>query len=231
MENTLYDENFYSASNLEVVERNIDTNQMAKPASSSLKYDNKTAASASSSLKEAMFDLYQNKKFCDVTIQTKSSSFPVHKNVLCARSLVFSAMFDADLKEKRSGIIEILDLTDDTIQRMLSFMYSDSVKDLEWDSAMKLYFAANRYDIIPLRQQCAMFLKSNINISNVTDILVLADQHQDEDMKSASHDFILENDLEVFSSDLWKEFMQSNLQLAAETTQLIFKKKLEKSKV
>lgn len=228
VESTIYDENFYSASNLLT---SSERNQTKTPASSSLKSDKQTVASASSSVKEALFDLYQNKKFCDVTIQTKNSSFPVHKNVLCARSLVFSAMFDADLKERRSGIIEILDLTDDTIQRMLMFMYSDTVKDLEWDSAMKLYFAANKYDIVHLRNQCAMFLKSNMNVSNVTDILVLADQHQDEDLKSASYDFILENDLTVFSSDFWKEFMENNLQLAAETTQLIFKKKLEKSKV
>ncbi|GBL86313.1 hypothetical protein AVEN_211503-1, partial [Araneus ventricosus] len=57
-------------------------------------------------------------------------------------------------------------------------------------------------------------------MSNVCEVLLLADSHQDEDLKSACRDFVLQQDAaEMFSSEEWKTFTVSNPVLSAEMLQ------------
>lgn len=70
------------------------------------------------SLKDNMQRFYAEGKFSDFTIKTPSKEFPVHKSILCARSEVFSTMLEHDMKESRTGIVEINDMDDDTISKV-----------------------------------------------------------------------------------------------------------------
>ncbi|GFU84709.1 hypothetical protein TNCV_2126501 [Trichonephila clavipes] len=83
---------------------------------------------------------------------TASETFHEHKNILSARSTVFHAMFTTDMKEKIQGCVDILDLEDDMVRRMLLFLYTGTLKDLHWESALKLYSAADKYQIVALKE-------------------------------------------------------------------------------
>ncbi|GIY97245.1 speckle-type POZ protein B [Caerostris extrusa] len=99
-------------------------------------------------------------------------------------------------------------------------MYTDDVEDLDWERAKCLYFTADKYEILSLKQTCADFLKDNVDISNCCDILLLADTHQDKDLKKKAQGFIVDQSQEVFVSDVWKSFMVDHVQLAAEVMYL-----------
>ena len=56
-----------------------------------------------------MLNLYRDKVFVDASIKCGDKVFKVHKAILASQSPVFRKMFEVDMKEKRSGVIEISD--------------------------------------------------------------------------------------------------------------------------
>ncbi|GIY22802.1 TD and POZ domain-containing protein 3 [Caerostris extrusa] len=154
---------------------------------------------------------------CDVKLRTGAETFPAHWFILSAQSPVFRAMFESDMKEKAQDCIHIEDVDADTVRRLLLYMYTDACEDLQWESASQLYAAADKYQILSLKNECSSFLKTNLDAANVCEALMIADLHHDEHLKSASSEFILKHDKKIFNSDEWKRVIRSNGQLAAET--------------
>ncbi|GBN87733.1 Speckle-type POZ protein [Araneus ventricosus] len=181
------------------------------------------------SVADDLKDIYNSKFLTDVVLKTKTNSFPAHKNVLCARSPVFKVMMSNDMKEKNSDSIQVDDLGDGTAQQLLLFLYSDKLEDLQWETATKLYYAADKYQIEKLRLICSSFLIDNLTTSTATELLLLADTHSDSDLKQVAEDFILEHDEQVFGSGEWEKLLVANPQLAAKTMHLKYKtKKVDK---
>ena len=60
-------------------------------------------------LHEDMNNLYKNEVLTDTIIKCGDKEFKVHRVILAMQSPVFRAMFEADMKEKQSGVIEISD--------------------------------------------------------------------------------------------------------------------------
>ncbi|KAF8787858.1 Speckle-type POZ protein like [Argiope bruennichi] len=159
--------------------------------------------------------MFCNAILSDTELRTSTKGFPAHKNILCARSPVFKRMFCDDMKEKNSGHVDIIDLEDDTVHRMLLYIYTDSLEDLQFESGLKLYAAADKYEILSLRNMCSTFLKDSLCPNRACDVLILADMHHDDNLKSSVQSYILEHD-EVFSLAEWKHLMNNNLKLAAD---------------
>ncbi|GBN75890.1 hypothetical protein AVEN_101835-1 [Araneus ventricosus] len=110
-----------------------------------------------SSLENDFLNLLQEGTLCDFTINVEDKNLQVHKAVLYARSPVFKAMLTCNMKEKENNMVDISDLELDTVLRMLSFMYTDMAGNLDWATAYKLYFAANKYGLITLKRTCSKF--------------------------------------------------------------------------
>ncbi|GFT01645.1 TD and POZ domain-containing protein 5 [Nephila pilipes] len=176
-------------------------------------------------LQENLESLYKDNLFSDTKLKTTTGTFPAHKSILSARSPVFKAMFVNDMKEKSSECVYIEDLDDDTVRRMLLYMYTAVVEDLQWESASALYAAADKYEILSLKGKCASFLKYNLSLDNVCELLVLADMHLDQDLKLSIQDYIL-NHPDVFNSNKWKLLMKTNVQLAANVMYMKCKEKM-----
>lgn len=172
-----------------------------------------------------MLQSYKEGKFSDVTICTHSAQFPVNKAIVCAQSEVFSAMFESDMKEKRTGVVEIKDLEDDTVSKMLMFLHTNILEELDFSIACNLYSAADKYHITALRKMCSNFLTSSLDTSNVCDVLALANRHQGEELKTIARDFIFDHDREILNSEDWKKLMKVEASLTSETMHLMICKK------
>ncbi|GFU79736.1 TD and POZ domain-containing protein 3 [Trichonephila clavipes] len=182
---------------------------------------------STSDLKDDFEHLYSEGILSDVTLRTASETFNAHKTILSARSPVFLAMFTTDMKESMQDYVDVSDLDNDIVRRMLLYMYTNNLEDLHWESAFKLYPAANKYQIVALKKKCAYFLKQNLSPSNVCDVLGLTDMHGDEDFKKAAQDYVLAHEKDVFSSDEWAEFAKSSSALAMDTMLRKWKGKTE----
>ncbi|GFY68309.1 hypothetical protein TNIN_219481 [Trichonephila inaurata madagascariensis] len=113
----------------------------------------KTSLDSTKILKENLEFSYKENLLCDTKLKTETRSFPANKFILSTRSSVFKAMFTNDLREKNSECVMIEDLDDDTVQRMLQYIYTATVPDLQWDSACNLYAAADKYEILSLKNK------------------------------------------------------------------------------
>ncbi|GBN25831.1 Speckle-type POZ protein [Araneus ventricosus] len=160
--------------------------------------------------------MYNDALFTDTVLRTPTHEFPVHKAILSARSPVFNRMFSTDMMENNNGCVEITDFEDDTVHRMLLYMYTDSLKDLELEGADELYKIAEKYDIPSLKSSCSYFLKENLYQTNACGVLFLADQHNDVDLKIAAQKYIISQSDQFFESQEWEDFMSAHLKLAAD---------------
>ncbi|GIY68998.1 BTB and MATH domain-containing protein 43 [Caerostris darwini] len=169
--------------------------------------------------------LYNDQILTDVTLKTKTGSFPVHRAVLAARSPEFKSMFTSKKETEVDSVVVVEDLDDDTVQRLLLFLYTGVLEDLQWDTAYKLLKAAEKYQIEHLKIKCTSFLLGNISPSNASHLLLLADRNKNEYMRVAVEHFILDNEEEVFSSSGWDDLMNTDSKLASRTMHLRYKKK------
>ncbi|KAF8771048.1 Speckle-type POZ protein like [Argiope bruennichi] len=170
-------------------------------------------------LKEDLRNFYLQKNHCDVIFQIGTEMLQAHKSILCSRSPVFCAMFDSDMKETVNKKVDIIDMDIDTFDLFLLFLYSETLEDLTWDSATKLLYAANKYQVESLKIECTSFLMSNISVDNVCEALKLSDLYQDEKLKSACQNLIFKHEAEIFSSKEWEILTVENPLLSAKTLQ------------
>ncbi|GIY39910.1 speckle-type POZ protein [Caerostris extrusa] len=161
--------------------------------------------------------LYRDETLSDMKLRTDTETFRVHANILSARSEVFKAMFTTEMKETSNRHVYIPDVDNDTLRRMILYLYTDHLEGLEWESASLLYAAADKYAIHSMRKKCSVFLRNAFSFSNACNILKLADSHGDEDLKQDAQDYILANDEDVINTSEWQHFMNTNLKLAADT--------------
>ncbi|XP_042481738.1 BTB/POZ domain-containing protein At1g21780 [Macadamia integrifolia] len=107
----------------------------------------------------------------DVTINTTDGSLRAHKAFLSASSPVFRSMFEHDLKEKESSMVEIEDMSLESCTALLSYLYGTIKQEDFWRHRLSLLGAANKYDIVDLKEACEDSLLEDINSSNVLERL------------------------------------------------------------
>ena len=81
-------------------------------------------------LEKLMHKLCLNDELSDLKIVCDGQEFPCHKLILSARSDVFKAMFTSDLKfiKNEESILEIPDISAETMKTFLQFIYKDDVE-------------------------------------------------------------------------------------------------------
>ncbi|GIX70148.1 BTB and MATH domain-containing protein 42 [Caerostris extrusa] len=174
-------------------------------------------------LKEDFKFLYSDGFLSDVILKTETAAFPAHKIILASRSSVFKAMFSSDMREAHGDTVDIEDISDDTLKRMLEYLYTAHVEGLQWESAIDLYIAANKYEILSLKDNCSSFLRFNLTPTKACEILLLSDLCRDDDLKTQVQNYILKYDKDIFYSDDWNHIIESDPKLAAYTMSLKYK--------
>ena len=119
-------------------------------------------------------------------------------------------MFQVNMKEKNSGIVEISDTQPAVMSDVLVFLYTGEVPHIK-TLARELFNAASKYELSCLLVMCENELKMNIKVFNVIDKLMLADLHQAENLKKACLNFIKQNATQVYKTEGWKT-LKSNLE-------------------
>ncbi|GMH17164.1 hypothetical protein Nepgr_019005 [Nepenthes gracilis] len=107
----------------------------------------------------------------DVTINTTDGSLRAHKAILSASSPVFASMFLHNLREKESSTIEIEDMTWESCMALLNYLYGSVKQEDFWKHRLALLGAANKYDIVDLKDTCEESLLEDINSGNVLERL------------------------------------------------------------
>ncbi|GIY18664.1 hypothetical protein CDAR_11861 [Caerostris darwini] len=189
---------------------NLDDFNSAEPQLSSASTIDTNQKSTVSPLGEDLKILFDNQILCDVKLRTTTDTFHAHKIILSARSPVFRAMFTSDMKENVQQCVEIPDVDADTMREMLRYIYTDTVTDLQWKNAYKLYEVADKYGILNLKENCSSVLRSYLLATNACEVLILSYLHEDVELKKAVQNYILNHEKEIIISENWKDLMKNH---------------------
>ncbi|XP_055952800.1 uncharacterized protein LOC129988575 [Argiope bruennichi] len=180
------------------------------------------------SWKNDLMSLYKNQILCDVELLTKTKAIPAHSLILSIRSPVFSDIIATIVRMNGNNCasstplkINLQDLDEDTVEQMLMFLYTDSIDGMGWRRVKKLYLAADKYEIVAMKEKCSFLLLQNIQPINCCEILLLADKHQDKHMKKEVQLYIAQHNEEIVDGDQWRNLEKTNPFLALETLHTI----------
>lgn len=120
--------------------------------------------------------LLENGKFSDVKLMIGEKEFCVHKNILGARSRVFSAMFEHDMKEQKDNTMIITDIEPEVMEELLRFIYVGKVNNIQ-KLACDLLGAANKYELQGLKTECEEVIITGLSVDNVGGIVYLVDKY------------------------------------------------------
>lgn len=143
-------------------------------------------------------------KYTDIVLDVGVQSFHCHKFMLAKKSDVFDAMFSHDFEENHSNKVVITDLDSDAVMEMLRFIYTGKVISME-KMNKSLLVAADKYNIVDLKESCEKSLCNSMTVENVCSLLLLARDRQSPELKRRAVEFISQNSHAVTETDGWKD--------------------------
>jgi len=167
--------------------------------------------------------LYSTKEFADITIKCEGKSYGCHKYILASRSPVFKAMFESDMKEKRTGSVEIKNMRPEVLERLLGYIYTGYASYVE-TLAKELLASADQYQILKLKELCELELCTNIDIKNCIELLVLGDMYQASTLRIKALGFVSQNMDKIDLSEC-KKTLISHPQLLFEVMEMLLPKR------
>lgn len=145
--------------------------------------------------------LMENGSETDLEIRCGENTSHVHKAVLIARSEVFAAMLQSDMLEKGSSFVNIVDMEYSILDIFLRYLYTGILPDIDVDICRELYEAADKYGVDALKTRCAMILKENLTVENACNMLVLSDNHCDDDLKQFVTSYMIQKDILMYMEE------------------------------
>lgn len=157
-------------------------------------------------MSEDFGSLLETGQFSDITVTCEGVEISAHKVILAARSPVFNAMFNHNMRESETKALNIEDLDMDTVKDMLRYIYAGKIENLNTRSP-RLLEAADKYQLSELKEICEEMLCSSLTVETCLECLVLADMHNAADLKAASVRFIVEHSIDfVDQIDKFKSY-------------------------
>jgi len=148
---------------------------------------------------ENLFTSHSNSDICFIVADQEIKA---HKAILSARSPVFAAMFDSDMKEKDMDRIDIPDIAPDIFNEFLRFIYTDQVKLTE-GNVEPLLAASDKYLLVTLKCKCEEFIIKRLTIENCIELLTLADRHNAPHLKRMATEFFRSRRNEIWKTESW----------------------------
>ncbi|OAY70549.1 BTB/POZ domain-containing protein [Ananas comosus] len=127
----------------------------------------------------------------DITINAADGSIAAHRAVLASRSPVFRSMFSHNLKEKELSTVNISDMSFDSCQAFLNYIYGNFKPDEFLTHRLALLRAADKYDISDLKEACHESLLEDIDTKNVLERLQTAYLYHLPKLKSSCMRFLV----------------------------------------
>ncbi|XDV13454.1 hypothetical protein PO909_001855 [Leuciscus waleckii] len=166
-------------------------------------------------LADELGGLWEHSRFTDCSLCVAGQEFQAHKAILAARSPVFSAMFEHEMEESKKrksqenreemphqretkqmscplylkNRVEINDVEAEVFKEMMFFIYTGKAPNLD-KMADDLLAAADKYALERLKVMCEDALCTSLSVENAAEILILADLHSADQLKTQAVDFI-----------------------------------------
>nr|XP_015917059.2 speckle-type POZ protein-like [Parasteatoda tepidariorum] len=146
--------------------------------------------------------------YSDIVLNVDGDKIKAHKLILQARSPVFQKMFTHEAAENP---IAISDIGSETMKRLLNFIYTGTTDEYGFEELLELYYAADKYEVISLRDSCKTKLLDLLQVDNACVLFVLANRHSDEAFKNKVAQFISANFKSVVKTESIDELSKDDM--------------------
>nr|XP_042909284.1 speckle-type POZ protein B-like [Parasteatoda tepidariorum] len=160
----------------------------------------------------------------DVELSTGGENIKAHKIILQARSPVFHKMFDHDSIEVANNTVDVSDIGSATMKRLVNFLYACKMEECDFDEAMELYYAADKYEVLSLQEACKTELLSHLDVNNACSLFTFAIQHNDEDLQKGIAQFVRVNFLSIINSESFLDMSREDMALLIRSSVPVVKK-------
>ncbi|CAG9533245.1 unnamed protein product [Cercopithifilaria johnstoni] len=166
------------------------------------------------SIRDSLKDMLDSELFADCTIKVGNKTLKAHRCILGQHSEVFRSMFAQEsMLEAQKGIIDIQDSRFEPVRAMVDYIYTGST-DLVEGYAEDVLAIADKYAILPLKEQCERYLSTTINCKNVASTAVFADTYSASILKQACTKYMSLHHRDVLRSAEWKQMKRERSELA-----------------
>ena len=156
--------------------------------------------------------LYAEKELADLKIICDGKNFKCHKIVLSCQSEVFKTMIkNKSLTEKKAGMMKIEedDISSDTMDQLLYYLYHEKFKDVKMINP-DLLVAADKYNVCGLLDECSKYFEDNLSLENALDVLVAAELTNQKGLFDAASRFVCKNIGSLNKSSAYEEMVNEN---------------------
>ncbi|XP_071037832.1 speckle-type POZ protein-like B [Parasteatoda tepidariorum] len=169
-------------------------------------FQNLPVPQALNTLSHDFKNLFCNQKFSDLVIECGPEEFPAHKNILIARSSLFSEIL---LKNPQKARLNISNMDPTVFRDVLLYIYSGKTPHFTFQSACDLLGAATKYGMKDLETICVDFINRSFTLENVFGLFCKHEMAQ-----CYASDFIVKNIEFIENSEQWKIFKQEKPDIA-----------------
>ncbi|CAG8447170.1 11400_t:CDS:10 [Ambispora gerdemannii] len=139
--------------------------------------------------------LVDSPQFSDVTFRVideraREKSFYAHKGILASASPVFEAMLTNGMKETFEDEIQLCQTNHAAFRALLTFIYTFKFHIGSLIEAEKLLGLADRFGIVPVREECLRYLRLELNDDNVWGIWGLAVKYTCPKTNNTCRDYV-----------------------------------------
>ena len=165
---------------------------------------------------DEMDSLLEEKLFWDTEVRVGESVFKIHKVILASASEVFKKMFEIEMQEKKTGVVNITDVDPEVMSDLLSYIYTGSAPNVK-SHTKELLVAADKYGMKNLVFICMKQLESDLLPETIADIVFVADGIAlGKPLKDACINYFRKEYSSVLLSESWKLLKKNSPELAVE---------------
>ncbi|CAG8459712.1 8626_t:CDS:2, partial [Racocetra fulgida] len=142
--------------------------------------------------------LVNSPKFSDITFRVtddygRDKLFYAHKGILASSSPVFEAMLTNGMRETFEDEIHLSQTNHSAFLALLTFIYTFKVNNTSLNNAENLLALADKFAIIPVREECLRYFRLEMNTENVWGIWAIAEKFSCAKTSTTCRDFVALN--------------------------------------
>ncbi|KAJ5070067.1 btb-domain-containing protein [Anaeramoeba ignava] len=146
----------------------------------------------------------------EIICEQNKNSFKTHKSILSSRSDYFKSLFKSKMKEYQENKLILKDVSSLILSSILNYFYSGKI-EINSENSIQILIFSSKYLIDELINVSSKFIKNNLEIETIVDILKLSDSMNLTKLLDYSYRFIFDNFNEFIKTPFFLELEENHL--------------------
>ncbi|KAJ5070066.1 pep-cterm sorting domain-containing protein [Anaeramoeba ignava] len=155
----------------------------------------------------------------EIICEQNKTSFKTHKSILSSRSEYFKSLFKSKMKEYQENKLILKDVSSSILSSILNYFYSGKI-EINSENSIQILIFSSKYLIDELINVSSKFIKNNLEIETIVDILKLSDSRNLTKLLDYSYRFIFDNFNEFIKTPFFLELEENHLNLILSNDEL-----------